>query len=487
MNWEKEQAELKITASADQIANLSPPTNAPEATDAPSEPSRTGNLLRAHIAPLQEDTSEPTKPGSNLSTPIRANKVARQTRTRKPVICNCPLKHDVSPKRAPSSKGTNINKALGSVVAPQKTAKAKQTLENEKTPELQPSATSKETVAVACAQCTQLKRAPRGKKIAFRKDRGRFMYVPQNAPGDDEVEYTAQGGPSQQIDQDDEEPLPQLDHTGTKTVENSEVVHGTSGTTTHDDHVMQQEATGEPQTTLETVENERDLASAVPQTPETTVIDAARMPPIVNQGPQTTVEAPTIEQAVAQEDNETSSTMIAPEHRTSPQKADNATGIVEKASSTEATSKPRDEIALSDAMSGMMSAQDTMVSNPSPTMQLPTSTESKKRSATPAVEERPTKQQRIDVDLTNDDDEDLILVKTETMDIDNKDTTKRATGTEEQHELEARLRKVVMQRKELKLQYEETELRQKLESLKQHGGSLTHDKKAAVKVEIEID
>ena len=64
-------------------------------------------------------------------------------------------------------------------------------------------ATANETTVRLCGHCQQVKKPPRGKKLAWRNETGRWMYVHQDAPDSDDAD--------QEVDMNGDEHMPPND------------------------------------------------------------------------------------------------------------------------------------------------------------------------------------------------------------------------------------------------------------------------------------
>lgn len=481
--WEREQAAATSGPKDDQLVSFSTVLDEhsalphPEVSeDPPSGSTTSARILGPSSKRPSDDASKSVRPAIKRGTPS------------KPVICACPLEHHIAPKRVQRSGGISKDSSTESAATAEVSSSAPRVRKNTETPDSEPDKKPQETVAIACTQCTQIKPAPRGKKIAFRQARGRFMYVPQDAPDDDEIEITAEGSQDPQFDEDDEEQLFHPDSEAKKLVSNSlaPLVTTTSADVPQpNENGVPLEVNREPQMSLTVLESEHRLEPIVEQAPASTVAEASDLDQAASNVSQLTPSPPSTEETVAQQHGLPSSSPV-PNNDIVSQQAGASSGAVIDMKGLEEGSSQREQIVAPEQTSGDTPAHDLAASDPPATPQPSIGEISRKRSPTAHAEERPAKRQQVDVDLTIGEDDDLILVKKEMLESHERPSSSLKADLEED-ELEARLKKVVVQQKQLELQLEEAELREKLKQLARRKGQRTSQQKAGVKIEIEID
>lgn len=137
-----------------------------------------------------------------------------------PRICACPESTHSRPQRSSKKASTNTTNQAGQSKS---TARTKSDQAHDENDDISPKPTAtetkseqelkstKEVQATPCGRCAGIKKAPRGKKIAWRSRIGKWMYVHKDAY---EEEAPLNDGRSGQLQtttdqQDDDEPLPQ--------------------------------------------------------------------------------------------------------------------------------------------------------------------------------------------------------------------------------------------------------------------------------------
>ncbi|CZT19844.1 uncharacterized protein RCC_05700 [Ramularia collo-cygni] len=461
--WKREHAEIENKSNGAPLVRSSPHRNTSPTRATTSKPLVIEDSLNDPSTCPPKAILESARPVDNSIIPASAKSNAKKTPRSPPTTCNCPLKHRKAPRRVPSSKDGENGGVDGTHLKLKRLPRAKRAQDDDEPPDPEPSEKSQETLAVECSQCTQLKAPPRGKKIAFRKSRGRFMYVPQSAPGDDDAEDTARNDRSQQMDEVDEEIVPQSVKMADPAPSKHAIRRATE-TPAPEDRPVFRLATKEPEKRPEDVQIERSFAPADVPIPGATATNASVTNQVSGQEPQTVEEAPFTEQPIIPHDGAAPSEMVvdnAPVIEAVREDSRAAAEVIATNHSTASSEQP----VPSEEASRDTSASDAIVPNSSAASQVATGTESKKRSSPAPVEERPAKQQRIDVDLTGDDD--LVHVKSEVFEDREQSAAKGMSKVEEEAELEADLEDIRLQRIDIRLAREAAEKSRNLRRLRE--------------------
>ena len=291
-----------------------------------------------------------------------------------------------------------------------------------------------ESSANTCSKCEKLKKAPRGKKIAWRERRNKWMYVHKDAPDEE--------GPAEE--QDDDEPLPRG-------------------------------------------ESERKAATAT--TVETTE------PPIANEQHQQLYNADSTHIANIGDDTVPVETdALDAGHATVARSSEEgASGTKEISDQQEVSSAAQENVEATKSMplggeaeatNGITQEQETHAEGPviteasflnaetqpqqdEPLVPGGAEVESRKRQNESENETPAAKKARIDIDLTGDDDDNLVQIKSENID----GTERRASAREDVENAEHDLEELQLQRRILEIELQEVKLRRKLAANRAQGGN----------------
>jgi hypothetical protein len=299
--------------------------------------------------------------------------------------------------------------------------------EEDPTPDL-----TAESSAKKCTKCEKLKKAPRGKKIAWRNRTENWMYVHKDAPDDD--------GPPEK--QDDDEPLP-----------GGEIERKTAAATTVE--VTKFLTTNEQRQQSDNAEdaqianNGNDAAPA-----ETDALDASD-----NASPR-----PSQETIVGTE--EIPDQQPVPPAAQENVEATKSVPLVGETGAIDATTQEQMAQGEGSAITeGALLDAESQYTPYEPLVTAGADAESRKRQNESEHEASAPKKARVHIDLPVDDDDDTVVVKRERADA----TERRASAREDVEDVEHDLEELQLQRRILEIELQEVKLRRKLAASRAQG------------------
>lgn len=299
---------------------------------------------------------------------------------------------------------------------------------------------SNESAAQTCTQCRKLKKAPRGKKIAWRKRTGKWMYVHKNAP--DESGPLVEGE-----DEDDDEPLPtpKAEPAGSQAaVQESTQRDGNLPDLINTDinHAHEFDNGMAPA--------EPEVTDAVPAISIVTSTEGAQdQQQKLGSGPD---DAQSAKQNEAGKDNESSTLFVEEENH------------------------PTQDTAAAEPAT----TSSNLPATPPDTPSAPSVDGKSKKRANESGSEAPvSKKARVDIDLTIDDDDDPVVVKAEMTERGRI----RKADQEKTKNLQKKLEEVRRRKQILELEEEEARLENQLAEEQGNGQGARIKEEGAVKIE----
>ena len=385
----------------------------------------------------------------NLSTAWSSRKVAQTSQpiknaqkptSKRPPTCDCPSA--THPQTRPKSK-TPTMKSRFQVRLPEVAANetgeisdsdedaaskdAATMLEGESSDRLA------ESSARTCTKCEKLKRAPRGKKIAWRGRANKWMYVHKDAPDEE--------GPAEE--QDDDEPLPGGESERKAVVATTVEAPGftvTNGRYQQSDNAYRTQIAKDGVVTVPAGTNQPEA------NPSTVVASSAE----ATSDTQETPDQQEVSSAAHQNAAATESMPLAGE--------------------TETTTTPA-RGQLTQAGSKVGAQELSLKAGTLPTHESPVPSgadvESKKRQNETEIETPAPKKARVDIDLTMDDDDDLVVIKTERIDASESLTSTQEDADDMEHELE----QLEIEERILEVKKRMADIKRKLAKSRAHGRS----------------
>ena len=351
-------------------------------------------------------------------------------RQKTPATCECPVDHSQAAARTKTKSG--------------RTKGSQKSVSQDEDPPEAPGATkekdsasgkqdkgSKETPAKTCGKCKKLKKAPQGKKIAYRRNTRKYVYVHKDAPDEDEPPE----------EEDDEEPLPTGDIERKPdvaiTVEATEPAI-TNEQRDHPDNAERTQPADNGGDTIPTETNELDASlSKIVEIPKEPTSDTQEVPnqrpvrPAAQENAEATKGAPLVGATEA-----TTATTL--EQLT--QETAVATQSAALAGETETTTaSTQEQQTQAESQIGIQQSSLNAAMPPTPhESHVPTGTdvESRKRQNESEHEAPAPKKARVDIDLTIDDDDDAVVIKSERTDVSESRTSKQEDADDMEHELE---------------------------------------------------
>ena len=372
----------------------------------------------------------------------KPTKKAQKTTPKRPLICDCPAA--VCLQTRPKKKASTTKSRLKSTALEPATNEddeifdgdndaaidtASAVAEEDPTPDL-----AAESSAKTCTKCKQLKKPPRGKKIAWRERRNKWMYVHKDAPDEER--------PAEE--QDDDEPLPgggsERKTVAAITVETTEPAitnqHHRQPYSADDTHIAN---IGDDTVPVET--NAIDGNHA-------TVAASSEKPP---SGNGEILDQREVLSATQENTEATKSIQLRGEaeatNGTTQEEETHAEGpVITEASflNAETQSQPQEPLVPAGA-----------------------EVESRKRQDESEHEARAPKKARIDIDLTTDNDDDPVVVKREQA----NDEKVNVSGHNEAADIEHELEQLQRQRRILEIELREADLKRRLAASRAQGGN----------------
>ena len=372
----------------------------------------------------------------------KPTKKAQKTTRKRPLICDCPAA--VCLQTRPKRKALTTKSRLKPRVLESATNEddeiydgdndaavdiASAAAEEDPTPDL-----AAETSAKACNKCEKLKKAPRGKKIAWRERRNKWMYVHKDAPDEE--------GPAEE--QDDDEPLPGVDSerktTTATTVEATEI-----GTT--NERLQQSDNADDDIRIANGSDSPGPADTNEPDAGHATVARSSE------EGASGTGEISDQQEALSAAQENAEMTNIIPSGR--------------EAEATNGTTLEQENHAEGPVITEGSLLNAEMQPQPNaPLVPAGAEVESRKRQNESENEAPASKKARVDVDLTMDDN-DAVVVKSEYAEVSGRDLAKRADEDDLQH----KLKQLQRRRQILEMQVEEDEIKRKLAKSRTRGGN----------------
>jgi hypothetical protein len=314
------------------------------------------------------------------------------------------------------------------------------------------------------------------------------MYVPQSAADDDEIEEEAQVSPTQHNDEDDEEPM--LQHHLKRlevSVRSGSTAGGQSEMPASNESVVSLEAVEEPETVVEVPRRPPGDPLPTMTTHEVPATDTIGLAQAVRASSELSPEARAAEQPTA-------SSEIAEKEKSPPavinggkvsDVRDGESGAAMELSTTEKVLIPQKTAQSSQETNSASPSRDSAAPLPPANLPVPESTESRKRTIEPTNEERSAKRQRIHVDLTADEDVDMVVVKTEKLEEHDKKTLNNTSEAKSRAKLEARREEIQSRLTEERLKRELAQVNRELEQLDENNQKAAAEQSSAVKIEID--
>lgn len=312
------------------------------------------------------------------------------------------------------------------------------------------------------------------------------MYVPQSAADDDEIEEEAQISPTQHINEDDEEPLLQhhlkrLEVAGS--VRSGSAARGHLEIAASTESIVSLKAAEKPETAVEVPRRAPGDTLPAKTTHEVPTTDTIALAQVVRDSPELSPEVRAAEKT-------TTSPEIAEKEESSPAVANNGKvsdvpGAAMELSTTQQILIPQETAQSSQGTNSASPSRDAAAPLPPAALSVPEGTESRKRTIEPTNEGRPSKLQRIDVDLTVNEDDDMVLVKTEKLEDQDQKFLKNRNGVKSIAELEEDLEDILLQQTEVDLKRRAAKLRREMRKLNESDSRAAVKHKSAVKIEID--
>ena len=371
----------------------------------------------------------------------KPTKKAQKTTPKRPLICDCPAA--VCLQTRPKKKASTTKSRLKSTALEPATNEGDEIFdgdndaaidtafavaEEDPTPDL-----AAESSAKTCTKCKQLKKPPRGKKIAWRERRNKWMYVHKDAPDEER--------PAEE--QDDDEPLPgggsERKTVAAITVETTEPAitnqHHRQPYSADDTHIAN---IGDDTVSVET--NAIDGNHA-------TVAASSEKPP---SGNGEILDQREVLSATQENTEATKSIQLRGEaeatNGTTQEEETHAEGpVITEASFLNAETQPQQD---------------------EPLVPGGAEVESRKRQNESENETPAAKKARIDIDLTGEDDDNLVHIKSEIIDA----TERRASAREDVEDVKHDLEELQLQRRILEIELQEVKLKRKLAASRAQGG-----------------
>ena len=371
----------------------------------------------------------------------KPTKKAQKTTPKRPLICDCPAA--VCLQTRPKKKASTTKSRLKSTALEPATNEddeifdgdndaaidtASEVAEEDPTPDL-----AAESSAKTCTKCKQLKKPPRGKKIAWRERRNKWMYVHKDAPDEER--------PAEE--QDDDEPLPgggsERKTVAAITVETTEPAitnqHNRQPYSADDTHIAN---IGDDTVPVET--NAIDGNHA-------TVAASSEKPP---SGNGEILDQREVLSATQENTEATKSIQLRGEAE--------ATNGTTQEEETHAEGPVITEASLLNA--------ETQPQQDEPLVPGGAEVESRKRQNESENETPAAKKARIDIDLTGEGDDNLVHIKSEIIDA----TERRASAREDVEDVKHDLEELQLQRRILEIELQEVKLKRKLAASRAQGG-----------------
>lgn len=244
-----------------------------------------------------------------------------------------------------------------------------------------------ESSAKTCSRCSKILKPSKGKKIAYRRRTGKWMYVHKDAP----IEYSPldeQEDAERQVnleEKDDEEPLPQGEAKSNIEPSAESIVQNEQGQDSVVENLTAPETGGADAAPAETSEQ---LTSHI-------------------RGPVSTDQSSSLTQETAKQHGETSTAETAAEFQSQQQPE----GEIE----TTTASTPPEHIPR-ESTAALPTPRSDTIATPAPVEQVQPAeviAQGEKRKSETEHETPVGKKQRIDVDLTIDDDDEPVIIKAE--------------------------------------------------------------------------
>lgn len=453
--WETEQAERQTQSSSIENLGVSPlmaHASEPRSVWLASLTADIPPLAPIISSPLADMESKQLEDDSQLAQPLPAAVKARKRR--QPATCSCPDEHCPSGP-VPKLKTRAIH--LSPVIAKRPTGSShpRQIQENRQAPKSEQTKGAEEITIKACNQCKRIKPAPRGKKIAYRKARGSFMYVPQSAPDDDDVEDQEQRDLSYGIDRDDDEPLLSQSRDKLQMAEMTQTASATHGglkLAVLDEDTVPTGAGDQSGRVTEAASAGGDVITPFLRTSELAASNTTDESQTSGEAIETEIQTTTPMQiSTPQKDTEAATTKP------------NSGSIGESQAALDVSASknyvaPPEQFAATEEATRDVPDDLPKIDGPINAFPVAGGTGSKKRSSEAAAEQRSTKKRQIHVDLTIDEDDDMIAVKREMVGDQSRDLPKVSNGSRRKADLEARLEDNRLQQTEVRLKREAAEM-----------------------------